>query len=331
MSDQPSGPPGAHRGPPPQGLAASDIQRRLASLGLTPGSTGVFDTPTAHAIESFQIQRGLVVTGECDDATWAALVEAGFRLGDRLLYLTRPMQRGDDVADLQQRLGGMGFDAGHIDGIFGPDTDQALREFQYNSGITRDGVCGPATLDHLARVSNRIERPATVAGVRARQRLRDAPRNLAGWRVAVTHAGGADVIANAVVRHLAQAGGQAIVIQHRDPSTVAGRANEFDAGAVIELELGEPPAWCAFYRSGDFESPGGRRLAEILTGNLEAAGLAPPPPRGMQLVTLRETRMPAVVVHLAPVPAVVTDTSGVAGACASAFAAWVASPLDPET
>ena len=73
----------------------------------------------------------------------AALVEAGYRLGDRSLYLHSPMMRGDDVADLQLRLGGLGFDAGRIDGVFGPDSARALLDFQRNTGLATDGIAGP--------------------------------------------------------------------------------------------------------------------------------------------------------------------------------------------
>ena len=80
------------------------------------------------------------------------MIESGFRLGDRLLYLAQPMVRGDDVTELQRRLNELGFDAGRSDGILGPETEGALRAFQRNAGITPDGVCGPATLHALDRV-----------------------------------------------------------------------------------------------------------------------------------------------------------------------------------
>ena len=76
-------------------------------------------------MRAFQDARGLRVDGICGPQTWAAVVESGWRLGDRLLYRRRPMLRGDDVAELQRRLNGLGFDAGREDGIFGDDTDRA--------------------------------------------------------------------------------------------------------------------------------------------------------------------------------------------------------------
>lgn len=313
-----------------QGGAVRDLQRRLTAVGLHTDADGVFGPHTREVLNSFQHSRGLMVSDVCDTSTWAALVEAGFALGDRLLYLTRPMTRGDDVAQLQQHLGGLGFDAGRIDGIFGPDTDRALREFQRNSGLTIDGLGGPATLHHLSRLGNRIDRPAAVAGVRERERLRSAPRNLHQRRVVVAHGGGVDAIAHALARSLGEAGAEVVVIQHHDPSAVARQANEFRSELLIDLEVGDAPTWCAYYRSGDFESTGGRRLAEIMTPVLIGVGLAGAPAQGMRLPTLRESRMPAVMIHIGPTSEAVTNAAAITAACTEAIVAWIRDPLDPE-
>jgi len=291
---------------------------------------GVLGPDTLSELKLFQSSRGLEVSELCDAATWAALVEAGYELGDRLLYLTHPMTRGDDVSQLQQRLGGLGFDAGRIDGIFGPDTEGALREFQRNSGLTVDGVSGPATLHHLKRLGNRIDRPSAVAGVRERERLRSAPRNLHQRKVIVAHGGGVDAIAHALARSLGEAGAEVVVVQHHDPSAIARQANEFASELLIHLEVGEAPTWCAYYRSGDFESTGGRRLAEIMTPTLIGVGLTGAPARGMRLPTLRESRMPAVMVHIGPTSEAVTNATAITTACTEAIGAWIKAPLDPE-
>ena len=49
---------------------------------------------------------------------------------------------GDDVAALQERLLELGFDAGRPDGMFDAQTEQALRNFQREYGLTVDGICG---------------------------------------------------------------------------------------------------------------------------------------------------------------------------------------------
>src|SRR5205807_4048981 len=114
------------------GEAVRDLRHRLAQAGhdTGPDEPGTFGEGTEVAVRAFQERRGLRVDGTCGPQTWASLVEAGFRPGDRLLYYTSPMLRGDDVAELQRRLGALGFDAGRVDGIFGEDTQRAVLEFQ---------------------------------------------------------------------------------------------------------------------------------------------------------------------------------------------------------
>jgi len=59
--------------------------------------------------------------------------------------------RGEDVAALQRALG---FLPDHIDGIFGKQTDRAVRTFQEEAGMTVDGKVGPDTLNAITSWSN---------------------------------------------------------------------------------------------------------------------------------------------------------------------------------
>lgn len=65
--------------------------------------------------------------------------------------LLRVGDRGDAVHALQTSLQNAGFNPGAADGIFGPRTLSALKEFQTASGIAADGICGPVTRDALTR------------------------------------------------------------------------------------------------------------------------------------------------------------------------------------
>jgi N-acetylmuramoyl-L-alanine amidase len=105
-------------------------------------------------IRSFQQRRGLKVTGELDLATERALGDSRWKLGDRSLYLqSTSLMHGDDVAALQSRLTEMGFDCGRVDGIFGPLSEAAVKEFQKSIGAKVDGRCGPATIIGLMRLT----------------------------------------------------------------------------------------------------------------------------------------------------------------------------------
>lgn len=52
---------------------------------------------------------------------------------------------GADVRALQQRLSDLGFDPNGLDGIFGPGTDKAVRDFQAANDLDVDGKVGPKT------------------------------------------------------------------------------------------------------------------------------------------------------------------------------------------
>ena len=58
--------------------------------------------------------------------------------------------RGNDVKKMQKRLIELGYlPEGADDGAFGYQTNRALKEFQGNNGLNKDGVAGPATLTRL--------------------------------------------------------------------------------------------------------------------------------------------------------------------------------------
>lgn len=112
-----------------------------------------FSDATQATVQAFQRSRGLAITGVVDAITWARLLEAGWKLGDRLLFLVKPYLRGDDVAELQVRLSQLGFDPGRVDGVFGPLLDRALSEFQRNCGLESNGTLTQRTLIELRRFS----------------------------------------------------------------------------------------------------------------------------------------------------------------------------------
>lgn len=150
------------------GPAVDEVRSRLAHLGLLGEHTsGAYDEVVAEAVRSFQQERGLTVDGIVGPDTYRRLEEARWQLGDRVLsFVPGHLVTGDDVAQLQGRLTQLGFNAGRVDGMFGPRTDAALREFQASVGVSADGVCGPDSY----RAFDRLVR--TISGGNA-ARLRD--------------------------------------------------------------------------------------------------------------------------------------------------------------
>jgi N-acetylmuramoyl-L-alanine amidase len=315
------------------GAAVADLQQRLDGVGLPspPDTEGIFGTGTAAAVEAFQHRRGLRVDGICGVQTWGALVEAGFGLGDRFLYLHAPMFRGDDVADLQHRLSALGFDTGRVDGIFGGLTSSALADFQRNVSLPVDGILGASTLLELKRVMPRHAEPELVSSVRDRERLRRAPRTLLGRRLAIGEEGGLDVLVTAVRRHLAATGADVVPLLHPDGSLQAAAANAAGVEAYVGLRLDPDRTHCSacYYSGYSYESAGGRHLAELLQAAAAAALRIPADGvQGMSLPVLRETRMPAVICELGPPSLVVARAGALADAIVEALTVWAVTPVD---
>ena len=235
------------------------------------------------------------------------------------------MLRGDDVAELQQRLCTLGFDTARVDGIFGDGTSRALGEFQRNAGLPVDGIVGGATLRELLRLESRHHEPELVSAVRARAALRHAPSSLIGRHVAVGESGGLGSVTGALRRRLVLGGTRVTELHHPDDSIQAREANELGVDVFVGLRLNPAASSCqtAFWAGRHDESPGGRRLAEMVQGAVpEALGLADAGVHGMSIPLLRETRMPTVLVELGPATTVVERAPSLAAALSGALGRW---------
>ena len=133
------------------------VTNYLFRLNLLKHESSNFDFSVEAAVKEFQQSRGLNVTGVVDAITLRALDEARWKLGDRVLSLISPMMRGDDIASLQSQLSEMGFNRGKVDGIFGVDSESAVKEFQKSVGVKIDGRCGPATIMSMMRLKKMIK------------------------------------------------------------------------------------------------------------------------------------------------------------------------------
>ncbi len=69
--------------------------------------------------------------------------------GESVYALSKYGSTGSEVKTLQQKLKDLGFYNGNVDGIFGTQTQTAVRNFQRSVGITVDGIAGPTTLLYL--------------------------------------------------------------------------------------------------------------------------------------------------------------------------------------
>lgn len=310
------------------GPVVAEVRDRLIRLDLLPASAPAnFDEAMDTAVRSFQQHAGLSVDGIVGPQTYRRLEEARWRLGDRVLsYSAGHMLTGDDATTLQRRLTDMGFDCGRVDGIFGPSTDHAVRDFQRNVGLEPDGVCGPATLRALDRLNRTVSggAPEQMREAQALAQLRtgtgdkvividpghggnDPGRIPAG--TAITEQFIIDDIGARIEGRLSAIGTQVLLtrplgVNHLSPPTESERAafaNRVGADLVISLHCDWEPSTRGrgvatfYYGSPRTHSMLGAQFADVLQNNVVGqTGLIDCRTHAKTWDLLRLTRMPAV-------------------------------------
>jgi putative chitinase len=113
--------------------AGGDVVAKLTKA-IQGGTGGLADrrTFTARALKAF----GAGVGGLGAPIPQTALLRHG--------------AKGGAVFDLQTKLRAKGYTVGNIDGIFGDETERAVKQLQARYGLIQDGVAGPKTLAALA-------------------------------------------------------------------------------------------------------------------------------------------------------------------------------------
>lgn len=147
-----------------RGEAVVELQRALVDQGYELDVDGVFGDETDVAVREFQTDNELDVDGVAGPETWAALADdedAEYEDGDEYdddddeedaeedgMPTLALGARGPSVRALQQTLVGLEWELA-VDGVFGPVTDQAVREFQAQNELDVDGIVGPRTWEAL--------------------------------------------------------------------------------------------------------------------------------------------------------------------------------------
>ena len=270
------------------GPAVAEVRAKLAHLGfLDPDGAEAFDDATDQAVRSFQQERGLQVDGIVGPETYRRLEEARWQLGDRVLrYVPVHLMHGDDVSDLQRRLNQLGFNAGRPDGLFGPITDAALRDFQGSVGVKADGTCGPETFRAFERLVRTVS-GGNAASLRDRIAM-DVLQTGVSDKVVVIDPGtgpgaqACEAIAARVEGRLSALGTQAVLTRGpgggrlHDDRERADFANRLGAHLLVSIQCDESPSDRAegvstFYYGdpcGGVHSYAGRKLAERIQGQI---------------------------------------------------------------
>ncbi len=294
------------------GASVRDVQKKLVELGYAESGLeaesreGHFGDATERAVRAFQEARKLRVDGLVGDQTWLELVEASYRLGDRFLYITVPPFRGDDVREAQRFLNSLGFSAGKEDGIFGSDTETAVKAFQTNTGLPQDGILGASTINALLSLRHAVK-PTSIAEVREKLSVESVSRPEEIKMVVAAPPGGTGTVFSSRLQALLSGRGafvlEATWLDESDETGVAAEANRLCADLLFGLCPAAPVEKAPdnlilyYFSGGKSESPEGKRLALLMAKELGPYVHQPIAVVGKSFRILRESRMPCVVLE----------------------------------
>ncbi|MDP4549862.1 N-acetylmuramoyl-L-alanine amidase [Alkalihalobacillus macyae] len=138
-----------------EGFQVKQLQSDLKSLGYDigrNGADGMFGRDTKDAVRAFQKDKGLVVDGLAGPNTFDAIKKAkeqkmhkpsGSAVVPYPGNLIKVGSRGKDVKRIQRAVGA------NPDGIFGRNTEKAVRAYQSRHGLSVDGVVGINTWNKM--------------------------------------------------------------------------------------------------------------------------------------------------------------------------------------
>jgi peptidoglycan hydrolase-like protein with peptidoglycan-binding domain len=136
-----------------EGEDVRSVQYLVTAHGNSTGVDGIFGSLTKTAVETFQSSHGLSADGIVGPQTWP-----------QLIIEVQQGSNGDAVRAVQSQIHGRG-DGAHvaIDGIFGSETDEAVRAFQTLLALSVDGIVGPQTWNYLVNGYLAAPDPQTAA------------------------------------------------------------------------------------------------------------------------------------------------------------------------
>lgn len=126
-------------------------QLLLNEYGFNLSADGIFGGNTLNAVKQFQANNNLTQDGIVGRNTWNALLN----YNPKSVVLRRGGKQSA-VLFLQKLLLSYLYPITSLDGIFGIETENAVREFQSENGLTVDGIVGARTWQALI---NGIGRP----------------------------------------------------------------------------------------------------------------------------------------------------------------------------
>ena len=146
-------------------IALDDVDTRV-------NVSGVYDMETERAVRKYQREMNMLETGSVDLATWNYIRDKysrEMRLREEIFiipvpsdayYETRVGERSDTVAILQIILSALRiyyeYPEVPLSGIYGVQTENAVREFQSVNGLNKTGIADRNTWRRLSEEYNAL-------------------------------------------------------------------------------------------------------------------------------------------------------------------------------
>ncbi len=149
------------------GKTVLELQSTLIFTGFLIRKDGIFGIETETAVKLFQKNSKIKSDGIVNQSTWEKLIQAkeaksSSALEDRMYLLEKPLNKLEATTIIQKKHTGLlveklqiemlkqGYLLG-IDGIFGIETEKAVKDFQQKNKLQIDGVVGERTWKALLK------------------------------------------------------------------------------------------------------------------------------------------------------------------------------------
>ncbi|AFK87692.1 endolysin [Thermoanaerobacterium phage THSA-485A] len=125
------------------------IPAQLKEYPLWIAAYGSTEPTTPHIMWQYTDSENVPGVGKCD----VSLANDDFSIRTGGNSMLQRGSTGDAVKTLQQQLNQLGYNL-VVDGVFGANTENAVKDFQSKHGLVVDGIVGPAT---QAAISNALQ------------------------------------------------------------------------------------------------------------------------------------------------------------------------------
>jgi len=145
------------------GVVLSGCGTTATERGTSGAGIGAAAGAALGAVTGMSVLQGAVIGAVAGGATGALTNKDQVNLGDpawksgasnaptpaNTAYAQPPAGNQQTVRDIQSVLQRIGLYGGAIDGLYGPQTQNAIKSYQAQRGLVVDGVPSPALLSHM--------------------------------------------------------------------------------------------------------------------------------------------------------------------------------------